>query len=251
MKYLICLILIHITYTFQGQELSIHGSVIDTSGVGVKDIHIINVTQGIGTTSNTTGHFEILVNLWDTLEISSVQYTRVYKIINKIDLVEPLQIILNESIETLADIVLVPKKTILDTLPKEVGDINLNLPFKNNLIKRPYLERQYDVLKPKVKYYGIGVSASFLGSFTKEYKEIKKVRAIKVKDDSFGMLYTSFDEDFYIEKLNIPNQKLGMFIEFCIKNDPSIINLVRENELYTLIERLKKQSILFLTNVKE
>src|SRR5690606_4210166 len=56
-------------------EIILRGKII-TSDDDAGFIHVINITQKTGTTSGTTGNFEIRVNANDTLLFSAVQYER-------------------------------------------------------------------------------------------------------------------------------------------------------------------------------
>ncbi len=239
MKYFICFIgLIFPLYSY-GQELHIEGCIVDSSGLVLQNIHVLNVTSQKGTTTNAEGDFYIPVQINDTLIISSVQYLNSIRVIKEKDLGKPINVVLKRNVRLLSDVVLSPRKLFLDTSTIYSGDIEMSLPFDNTSVKRPYVERRYDVLKPKVEFYGIGVAASVLGSFTKEYKDIKELKNLKKEDEITQSLYRVFNESFYTQSLEIPKDKIRLFIDYCLGKDLSLNLLVERNEIYLLIEHLK------------
>lgn len=245
MKYIICFIVLFVVSQVNGQEQYLSGHVVDTSGIALSDIHILNKSLKKGTTTNQNGNFEIVIRLGDTLEISSVQYINIHKIVKRKDIGKPIQIVMHKNNRILSDIVLMPRPLFLDTTSRAQGDIDLKLPFKNNIVKRPYIDRQYDVLKPKAQFYGIGVSASFLGSFTKEYKEIKTLKIVKEEDSHRDRLYNYFEESFYSKTLRIPENKSILFIDYCLQKESDLNQFIETKNIYKLIERLKYHSIGF------
>ena len=251
MRNIICFILSLCTYVAIGQEHWVNGLVTDSTQTGIYDVHILNTTLNIGTTSNKEGNFEIPIRINDTLEISSVQYIKVVKIIQQNDVLQDLTIVLKRNNSLLPDVVLSPYTPFLDTTSVESGDIDLNLPFDHNFVMRPYTERQYDILKPKVKFYGIGVAASVLGSFTKEFKEIKALKKIKEKHQPSVELHEMFEETFYTKTLDIPNGKSAIFIDYCLEQEPELTEFVKSKDIYKLIERLKYHSKGFIEQFTE
>lgn len=242
MRYFFCFILFIYALQLKGQQVEVVGTVVDSNGLELPHIHVLNKNSHQGTTTGKTGRFKILAQVNDTLVFSSIQHLKQLYIVENRDTVH---IILSTKNRILPDIILSPGYPFLDTTANKAGDINLNLPFKNNLVVRPYEERQYDVLKPKVAFYGIGVAASVLGSFTKEYKELKTLREVKAKDKPKLEFYSYFEEEFYTKSLDISRDKVHMFKEYCLKRDPMISTYLKQDKLYVLIERLKELSIEF------
>ncbi len=251
MRNSIYLMFIFFTSMTYGQSILLKGLVVDTSGHTLQDINIFNRSVKTGTTTNVSGRFEIHICLNDTLEISSVQYIKRIKVISEIDLSSEMTIVLRENNRMLADIILIPYSSFLDTSFVKSKAIDLSLPFDNTLVKRPYIDRQYDVLKPKVQFVGIGIGASVLGSFTKEYKEIKKLKEIKKTDNYSKSLYTYFDQYFYTKTLEIPENNSVLFIDYCLRKEPGLIELLERKDIYTLINRLKHHSDGFKMKSKE
>ena len=58
----------------QSSSTSIFGFIKNTSFVGVKDVHIINLNTKIGSVTDQDGLFTIAVSKGDSLLISSIQY---------------------------------------------------------------------------------------------------------------------------------------------------------------------------------
>ena len=249
MKYLFGLIIWYCTTQVYAQNLSIRGVVTDSNEVALSDIHILNRSLETGTTTNASGNFEIPARIGDTVEISSVQYINVIRIVKQGDSFDTWNIVLTSNNQLLSDIILTPYLPFLDTSSVDQGEIDMALPFKNNLVKRTYEERQYDVLKPKSDFRviesGVELSFSVLGSFTKEFKELKVLKEIKSRDAETQTLSTSFDTTFYTKTLNISKEDISVFIDFCVKQEPDLIRLAKTKDFYKLIERLKFYSDTF------
>ena len=245
MKYWICIILFCLVYEARAQNTFVAGVVTDSNGMYLQNIHVLNRSYELGTVTNVEGQFKIRVRLNDTLEISSIQHIKVVKVVRVEDLNKPLTFVLYNNNQVLSDIILSPGIPFFDTTSVHSGEIDMGLPFKNNLVKRPYVERQYDVLKPKVNFVGLGVSASVLGSFTREFREIKTLRKVKKEVKDVDSFHAYFDKNFYSKTLNISDGQSFLFIEYCLKEEPKLMELMHSNDLYVLINRLKHHSIGF------
>lgn len=251
MKYIICLISLIYTIQLQGQDLYIQGVVVDTTGVSLEHVHVLNQNTQKGTISNKEGYFKLSVNINDTLVLSSVQHIKILKIVKVIDLENDITIVLTKIHQQLPDLILSPQSPFLDTSAVVPSEITLSLPFDNTIINRSYTERQYDVLKPKVKFSGIGISASVLGSLTKEYKNLGKLKDLKKEEDLTNNLYHCFSERFYEKTLGISQSKSALFIDYCLKQEPNLTQLVEQKDVYTLIERLQHLAIGFNAQFKK
>lgn len=252
MKYFYFVIILFCSLVVQGQIMNVEGNIVDSNGIKLQSIHIMNRSSNTGTTTNKEGHFVISASINDTLAITSIQHKKLIVIVRDKHINQGIHLILKEDNTLLSDIILFPRVELLKRKIDDNREIKLSLPFKNNLEKRPYIERQFDVLKPKVSLSetGLGFSASLLGGLTKEYKEIKTLKRTRKEDEYIDLLYKSFNEKFYTKTLELPEGTHLLFIEYCLKEDPDLKRLVSQKDIYMIIDRVKYQAINFKIQYK-
>lgn len=214
---------------------------------GISDIHIVNLSNYLGTISNDLGLFEITCKLNDTLLFSSIEFeTKKIKINHNH--------IKNKSIF----VEMTPQVTALNEVFLKGLTGNLAYDSKNNpTLKSPkhnFAIKPNDFnkkLAPDIhgfKDAPFAGPASFkplpataiIPNFQLE-KELKLKRELARKKNFPIAIRNNLGMDFFTKNLKIPEDKIDHFLDYCEYRN--IINLYHKNELLQLIEILTEESI--------
>ncbi len=251
-------LLISLKLVAQDNEFMLSGTV-KSGAISVENAHIINLNSNIGTVSNKKGYFEITVKLNDTLQISAISYKTSIIIIEKLQmktksLVVKLQIKVNELDEVIID---------RQKITKGVNASVLQLP---NAGKKPL-----DQNERKLNYYsqesvpivilatligqrgGIDDIYNIISGNRKNHRKVKELLdADKLKEfnrKEIQKIRTHFKDDFFNDKLNLPKDKINIFIEYClIKN---VVELYNDNRYVEIIDVFVKEIDSFNLNATQ
>lgn len=238
------------TNCFSQEKYALISGKIISSNNSVGNVHIVNLNSKIGTVSNDSGEFELMVSLNDTLLFSSIEYERKkikmtgnfikHKriLVELIPYVNELDEIFIEGLtgSLSYDINMVPK----DTLPKHTflfkrSDVRkLGHDYKSDLLRPP----DADALSNPILMNGVGGSVSIPDKRFEQERRFKqkisqkKQFPIKIKND-LGL-------DFFIKVLGIPEEKIDNFLAFC--DDKNIIEEYYKNNLLEVIQILREES---------
>lgn len=231
---------------FAQERAIIQGNITVPPGDDPEGITIYNKTTNRGTVSQDDGTFLIAVALNDTLSFSAVQFQEFSVIIDQgvIDSGK-LNIVINESINQLAEVVVKPYdlsgNVAVDV--KRIPIASTALPditaSEINEMERQFKPDQLSVpenaaMPDRFMKNGLNIANIFRLIFSKENEELQS----KDIDDQILLLY---DDEFFKEYLNIKKENIHEFIDFAEDNGLSKAMLKEGNEL-DLVEFLIAES---------
>ncbi len=233
------LILCSFSLLAQNSSFLITGK-IQTDSLAIKNAHIINTSNKIGTNSNDVGFFEIPVKIGDTLEFSHLKYDFEKIYITKATLDSKFITITGyEKTHALEEFNL--NNTSIFYVDKEI--MPHNLPIVNaQTLKLPYANSK------KVKSNSIlnirsGASINLenlIARINGNYKRTLKAKELYTEDKQLSKIRALFTDDFFITDLNIKKEYINQFLNFC-KNKP-IISTFKNNDLLELVDILRLES---------
>ncbi len=242
-RFLFCVFLVASFQVF-AQSNSIQGKIQATSLEGYA-INIINFTQGIGTTNDEHGFFEIPAILGDSIVFSSVQYeTTSILITNEMLAADIVTVTLSPKVEELAQVRMSNiqlsgnLKTDVNKVPLQpfVDNGVLGLPFEDK--PQPTLaERRIITAKSGILDYPINV----INGTIKKLKEIKEIEDLKKRVQQ-GEL--SMNKSFFVDTLQLPEELLTDFMYYCAE-DTSFETLLKSKDALTLLEFFEEKVIVY------
>lgn len=249
LKLTYCILLFFVLFTSYAQEkMVLLNGTITSNSIVIENAHVFNISKKIGAVSNDLGKFQLMVNLKDTLYVSSLQYKKTSVIVNAInietkELLIELMPVVNELDEVFlrhltgslkADMANKPK----DTIPK-IGyvyhkkDLYKKLPPDSyEKSKRPDAQSITDPIGPLGG--GVGLPDKRYQALLKQKRELalRKKFPEKLKNE-FGIEY--FTNDLKIEETQINN-----FLAYCEYFE--IFEKYYNNNILEVIQILKNES---------
>ena len=247
-------ILIFIATNSFSQEKSVKISgAIYSSNKPINDIHVVNLNNRFVTISSTEGTFEILAKEGDVLLFSSIQFENKKITISKYHIESTSIITTLVPIVNILDEVFLHgltgsldvdfKKTPIDTVPKsnftyQIGDLDKKLPgdefgYKKNVNAESFTNPIY---------------LAGGGQGSKYNKQLETERALKRKLEKMKkfpyQLRKRLGDDFFINSLKIPKEKIYLFIDYCESKE--ISTKYYDNKLLEIIEILKNESLNYI-----
>ncbi|WP_417886409.1 hypothetical protein [Zunongwangia sp.] len=242
------------------QEIVVEGKIVANS-LNASKINIINISTGIGTTNTNSGEFSIKVSAQDTLLFSSVQFERKSIIISS-EIIENryLEVVLKPLINQLeeVDISKLSGNLSIDSKSIPIFDkyaLKAPMSTKTPLSKEEKMLytattgpggtkfHWYSILSLNVPVFPI---LNAISGRTAKLK--KRVKISKEKQLLWDELNSR--KQFFIETLNLSEDELALFQEFCNAN-PRYLELVKTNNKLELIAFYKKHSVQFLKLLEE
>ncbi len=228
---------------------------ITSDSISVEDVHIVNVTSRKGTVSNETGIFQMFIKENDTLLFSDIQFTTKKVIIKKKHIEKGFLDVKLEPYTNQLDEVVVDRTKI-------TGGVNastLNLP---NAGKEPLnkLERNLNHYSqaslPLVilgtllgQSGGIDNIYNIISGNRKKDQTLKKLREQDEIDafnqEEVALIREHFTDSFFTETLNIPQDKITLFITSCIPKN--IIPLFHQQRHLDITDIFIQESTSFTT----
>lgn len=237
MKKQVVFILILCSFSLLGQNASflITGK-IHTDSLAINNVHIINTSNKIGTTSNDVGFFEIPVKIGDTLQLSHLKYDFEKIYITKATLESKFIIVTGyEKTYTLEEFSL--NNTSIFYVDKEI--MPHNLPVVNaSTLKLPYANSKKTKSNSIIKIRsGAAIRLeNLIARINGNYRRTLKAKELYTEDKQLSKIRSLFTDDFFITDLKIKKQYINQFLNFC-KNKPIIQNFKNDNllELVTIL----------------
>lgn len=215
----------------------------------VGNVHIVNLNTKLGTISNDSGEFEIMVSLNDTLLFSSIEYER-----KKIRMTgnylkyKRILVELVPSVNELAEI-------FIEGL---TGNLNydLNKVPKDSLPKHTFFLKPGDLKKVLPPDLHGSKKAPYVGPFPPisgsvplpdaRYEAEKRLkREISQKKQFPLKIRKQFGLTYFTDKLHIPEEKIDHFLAYC--EDKNIIAAFYKNNLLEVIQILREESTTYNT----
>jgi hypothetical protein len=213
----------------------------------ISDVHILNKNTNQGTVTSDSGWFEITVMIGDSLQFTHVNLKSKQLIITKeIFTKKNLEIELNENTYALDGFTLEKPKNIFYVDPQMVRPpiVNaktLNLPYANTTVKK-----EYSVVKFRS---GANVSLdNLVYSLNGNNKRRKELHKISQEDSALSNIRKYFTDDFFITDLQIKEEHINPFLNYCLKKD--ILFYFKTNKKILLTKVLMNQSRTFPQKIK-
>ncbi len=237
---LCCFLFCAFTYSQQKQKI-ITGKVVFKGDV-ITDVHIINTNSNTGTNTNDLGLFEIPVKIGDTLAFSHINIkNKVIAITKEMLNQEIISFDVDGKTYQLNEITLGKAKSIFYVDPEimpppTVNAKTLNLPFANTKAKKDYTV---------VKFRSGGVVSldNLINALNGNNKRRKQLKKIVYEDEVLGDIRKHFTDDFFITDLNIKQENINPFLNYCFKKN--IVGYFNKNENLKLTKILMQESKTF------
>lgn len=231
----------------QENEIVIYGKIYSGDTL-VANVHIFNTTKKMGTISNNSGEFKLVVSEKDTLYISSLEYEKIKVIVTSKN-IEAKQIILklNPLINELDEVYLrhltgnlssdIANKPA-DTIPKhnfefKLSDLSKVLPNDNYAKdKRINAQEITDPLGP------MGAAATLPD---KRYQQLLKLKKeLEQKKEFPDNIKKELGINYFVKNLNIAEDEINLFLSYCEYRD--IVYKYYHNKVLEVIEILNEES---------
>lgn len=242
---LIYITLIGLPFILSGQTLK--GKIYNATTT-VKNIKVFNKTQNRFTVSNENGDFSITATVNDTIAFESLFYYPKVIVLKPIDFESVAVFELEEIISELNEVEIKaePEQPVF---VEETYNIDLQ-----NLIKED-IKNHPEKYMPAGATYGVDFFY-LIGQVAKLFKNKDKYRTPIFKPISYKQMDSLFSESSFFnmqlvtENLNIPEDKVNLFYDFCAAKQMSS-ELLLENKKMDLLENLVLNSQLFLILLDE
>ena len=243
MKQLILILYFSFTFQLFAQdiELKIFG-VVENDSLPIENAHIINLNSHKGTVSNHKGQFLMITKLNDTLQISAIGFnTQQIVITNGQFFNENLSVKLQLKINLLDEVIIDQHK-----FTKGINASVLQLP---NAGKRPLDQNERNLNYYSQESVPIVILATLLGQSggiddiynivsgnRKKHRQLKKLldqdKLKELNQKEIKNIRTHFKDSFFINNLDLPKEKINIFIEYCLsKNIIKLFNNMRYVEI--------------------
>ena len=198
--------------------------------------NVINNTAQLNTITDGEGGFEIAVALGDDVVFSSVQYLiRTVKITPEILKKNRLIITVNEKINALEEVVVTPENTekFLDLKEEEFKGYDYNrdksTELENTIVTQGQLRNGLNI---------INIAKLIAKVVSKKTEEEK----LKIKPSE--ILTYVFNDEFFINDLDLRNDEVIGFLEYIDENLPSQ-RLLKTGQQFQLIDYLISESQIY------
>jgi len=240
------LLLLILSLNCFAQDITLLNGTILGENSFVKDVHIVNLNNSLGTISNSNGQFQIAAKVNDVLLFSSIQYERKKVKINEemlsskgiiVDLISLVNKLDEVTITKLTGDLYVDIKSIPeDTTPKhnftyDISDLYKTLPADQ------HGSRAAPIVSP-LGSRGINLASLFGGKSSVDRilkRKLSKKKQFPIK------LRKALGDHYFITYLKIPEEKIFNFISYCEYRN--ISQKFDSNLLLEIIEILKEESI--------
>ena len=197
--------------------------------------NILNTNSENATITDDNGEFAIEVKLGDELIISSVQYEIRAIIITKGILQRNRLVVdVNEKITALDEVVVSP------TRPEKFLDLQEEEFKKFDYTSDKSTRVENEILRKNQLYEGV----DFVNIFKLMYKSLRKKKADEGDEFTYApsdVIRQIYPDTFFTEELNVPQDQIGLFLEFIDDRLEAKDLLKKENE-FQLMDFLIKQS---------
>ncbi|MDM1063504.1 hypothetical protein HXZ62_13180 [Empedobacter falsenii] len=244
------------TFSF-AQTTLITGKVVIDDGIAGQDtvdnILVTNESTNAKAFTNASGMFSIKASVGDELVITHDFYIdRKIKITSDILAKGMLMIHLNiETIELAEARINTLDKNFKNNIKLEHGKVdelydNLNLGFDPNLRFRKINPNMTSTINNN----GLLDPSLWIASISGQKKKDKKQNEYFKKVDKIKDLENYFTSNYFIETLNIPENKVTDYVQYCYANF-ELEKLVKENKYDKITEILEEQAPKYLEMIKK
>lgn len=187
---------------------------ITSETIALQGINITNTASKINSVSDQYGSFSILAKDGDVLSFSAVDYEPLRKIINK------QEFRLGTVVVNMTATSIELKEVVVNGHP-EISAENLGI-IPRDQIKLTAAERKV--------YTATSGADGVLNYFSGRTKILKKEVAFEKKEISMKKLEYLFEDKYYIETLEIPEEYIKGFQYYCIEDQDFVRSLMDRNK---------------------
>jgi hypothetical protein len=182
------------TYQIKGK---VNADISDLEGINVE-----NVESEKTTVTDKQGYFYINARVGETLVLSSVQLKKVYRIINESDLDKEL-IYISMSAKTVE-----LKEVVIEK--SEINAVSMGIVSKN--------QKTYTPAERKVRTATTGLLDPLLNKISGRTEMLKKEVVVEKNEKALVRLEYLFEENYFVEKLKIPQEFVKGFQYYAVEN---------------------------------
>jgi hypothetical protein len=264
-KLLLLLILFFVSQISFGQSnlFEIDGLILDPDSKIIKNTHIVNLSSGIGTVSDSEGKFTLKVKLGDWLQITNIQfYSKKERITIGHFKEKTILIYLLPIINQLDEVEIKKRMTGFlnfdrtnepeDSLPKiDKGYYDFSkMDFSNVKVDENKAKSAQYLTDPVSKVAGLPPATIGIPDYSSIRKKALR-KELNFKKSFPERLKELFSEQFFYERLKIPKDNYYHFLDYC--NSFGIEDLYKKGEPIEILKILLKESksyLLLLENNK-
>ena len=224
----------------QDEQVNLRG-VVRNDSIQLENVHIINLSSGIGTISDKDGEFLMPIKLNDTIAVSSLQYHTIGLVVNELILNDPfIEFVLIPKVIELTEIMLrghelkgviyLDSKQLSDTLSViaaralDFSDLGLSDPERvNYVVPKANLLNLIDLIKTN-----------------KALSREEKAQYQAAVDEAPAKIAEELGDEFFTYELKIPQSSIEVFILSC--ESKNIIELFLEGRKIEVIDILIKEA---------
>lgn len=221
--------LIHSLQIYSQNELVKIAGNVKTGSLPIENVHILNQNTNIGIVSNSDGYFEIMAYLNDTVLFSSLPFHSKKVTIEKEHLIKKiLNVELQIKVNELEEVTVDSKKNTMG-----VNAVTLKLP---NADKTPlnHLDRNLNYYSQAPTAFvilatllgqkgGIEDIYNIVSGNRKNDRKLKHLleadRIWEINQEYIYRIRVHFQDRFFINRINIPINKIDSFIFYCLNNN--------------------------------
>lgn len=230
-------------------RVTVNGKITPPLGEDPEGISIINRTGKVATISNDTGNFTMQVAEGDTLHFRAIQYQDFSVIVDEgVVQNRQLNVFISESVTELPEVVVTPYDLTgnvqVDVSLIPVADRDLPAQSAAEINSYEYTFRPDSLVSPEnaaMREAMIHSGADFANIFRNIFTSRRITTEVGGSDDIDDQVLQLYDDEFFKEQLNIPEENIHEFIYFAEDNGLNPSMLEPENEM-DLIEFLVAQS---------
>ena len=244
MKHLFVLLSI-LSLSLTAQETYLQGQIYADS-IADYQVNVINITQKIGTVSNTEGRYKIKASLEDSILFTSLQHKTYTLKVEESNLKTKTSIFLELQINELPEVTLNPYDLTGD-LATDVDNVKVNF-----VDQRQFgfgVPRELDKIDRELYSASTGILTPLIYALTGERKRLEKRKKNATISSNKNRILRSVDSSLITKDLNIPEIYIEDFAYFCAEDDDTM-SILEKNDPLALIDKLKTKAVAYL-KIKE
>ncbi|WOD42357.1 hypothetical protein [Hwangdonia lutea] len=258
-KYVSFLVLLFAFKMAESQSVEIYGKV--ESHAGFENIHVINKTAQVFTTTNKIGEFKITAKLNDTLVFSSIQHIPKYIVVSdQVVLNRALTVTLKEQINELGEVLvgkILSGDLLLDIEQIEgeppINCYDVGIPGYTGKLATQSERRLHEAgeFKPKMLLglLGGGIPLNpILNGISGRTKELKNRVDIETKEALLENIKARLEKDF-LNIYSLEADRVADFFYFCA-DDAHFIERCKNKTDIEILEFLKEKLKVYKTNLE-
>lgn len=220
MKKIFCslILIIFCSLAFAQDAQIISGKVVTTSGVGLENVHVINLNLVVGSITNKQGEFKLKAVANDTLHLSILGYKSIkIKVTNDWIKFGNSNIELTESAYALEEVLIYPHKLtgFLEIDTKYIPINNSQRYSISGLTKGYEAGKKGPGTINKILSTIFNPADLLYNTFSKKGKQMRKLRQMKEDNEIRKLLSQKFDRDLLTSFLQIDKAELEDVLSQC------------------------------------